>query len=133
MSCGILQSTRGFHGHRCSHETIASTEGKVVMFGMPTPAQQREYTRLSGLLQAIGRRFYTELPGGSTSLLMKVENGRVLLEGYDHYGKLLGTVPNEKTSGAFRVALAGSFAGAISPDPDGVVAIISNPAAVKAL
>ncbi len=100
---------------------------------MPTPEQQREYARLSGLLQAIGMRYYKELPSGSTSLLMKVENGKVLVEAYDQAGKLIGTVPNENTSSAFRATLESKFAGAISPDPDGIIAIISNPTSVKAL
>jgi hypothetical protein len=100
---------------------------------MPTPEQQREYVRLSGLLQAIGMRFYNELPSGSTSLLMKVENGKVLVEAYDQRGKRIGTVPNENTSSAFRATLESTFARTISPDPDGIIAIVSNPTSVKAL
>ncbi len=100
---------------------------------MPTPAQQREYARLSGLLQAIGMRYYKELPSGSSSLLMKVENGNVVVEAYDQSGKCIGTVPNENTSSAFRATLEGTFARAISPDPDGIIAIISNPTSVKSL
>ena len=98
---------------------------------MPTPEQQREYSRLSGLLQAIGMRYYKELPSDSTSLLMKVENGKVLVEVYDRVGKFIGAVPNETTSSAFRAALEDTFARTISPDPDGIVAIISNPTSVE--
>jgi len=100
---------------------------------MPTLEQQREYAKLSGLLQAIGMRYYVELPSGSSSLLMKVKNGKVLVEAYDGSGKLIGTVPDEDTSSAFRATLERTFAGAISPDPDGVIAIISNPTSVKGL
>jgi hypothetical protein len=98
---------------------------------MPTPEQQREYTRLSGLLQEIGMRYMKELPNGSTSLLMKVNDGKVLVEAFDQNGKLIGTVPNEKTSSAFRTALQSTFEHTISPDPDGVGAIISNPMTVR--
>jgi hypothetical protein len=100
---------------------------------MPTPEQQREYARLSGLLQAIAMRYYWELPNGSTSLLMKVENGKVLVEAYDQHGKHVGTVPNESTSSAFCAALEGTFSLVTSPDPDGIIAIIWNPTSVKPL
>jgi hypothetical protein len=100
---------------------------------MPTPEQQREYTRLSGLLQAIGMRYYVELPSGSSSLLMKVKNGKVLVEAYDQSGKLIGTVPDENTSSAFRAALEDTFSLVTSPDPDGIIAIIWNPTSVKPL
>lgn len=101
--------------------------------GMPTPEQQREYTRLSGLLQAIGMRYIKELPSGSTSLLMKVNDGKVVVEVFDQKGKLIGTVPNEKTSSTFRAALQSTFQHTVSPDPDGVGAIISNPMTVRSL
>ena len=91
---------------------------------MPTPEQQREYTRLSGLLQTIGIRFINELPNGSTSLLMKVNKGKVLVEAYDQQGKLIGTIPNDRTSSALRATLQSTFEPTVSPDPDGVVAII---------
>src|SRR5260221_7487915 len=94
---------------------------------MPTPEQQKEYARLSGLLQVIGMRNIKELPSGSTSLLMKVNDGMVTVEAYDQKGKLIGTVPNEKTSSAFRTALQSAFEHTVSPDPDGVVAIIASP------
>ncbi|SRR5258706_13756767 len=100
---------------------------------MPTPEQQREYTRLSGLLQAIGMRYIKELPDGSTSLLMKVNDGKVLVEAYDQKGKVIGTVPNDKTSSAFGAALQNTFEHTVSPDPDGVIAIISNPMTVRSI
>jgi hypothetical protein len=62
---------------------------------MLTPEQRREYVRLSSLLQAVGMRYYKELPSGSCSLLMKVENGKVLVEAYNQIGKPIGTVPSE--------------------------------------
>ncbi len=77
---------------------------------MPTPEQQRQYTRLSGQLQAIGLDYHRELPSGSTSLLLKVSDGEVLVEAYDPHGKMIGTVPNERTSDAFRSDLERAFA-----------------------
>jgi hypothetical protein len=62
---------------------------------------------------------------------MKVSNGKVLVEAYDQHGKVIGTVPNEKTSSAFRSELERAFSQAVSPDPDGVIAIISNPMIVR--
>ena len=91
---------------------------------MPTPEQQRLYTKLSGQLQAIGLDFYRELPTGAKSLLMKNDEGKVMVEVYDNGGKLIGTVPNERTSTRLRTALQSTFAHAISPDPDGVIAIL---------
>ena len=52
---------------------------------------------------------------------MKVNGGTVLVEAYDRSGKLIGTIPNEKTSTAFRAALQNTFLHSVSPDPDGVV------------
>jgi hypothetical protein len=91
---------------------------------MPSPDQQREYTRLSALLQAIGIRHRAELPSGATSLLMKVIDGNVLVEVYDRMGKRIGDIPDTKTSSALRAALQQTFNSAVSPDHDGVVAII---------
>jgi hypothetical protein len=81
---------------------------------MPTPEQQIEYTRLSGLLQAIGHRYYKELPNGATSLRLTNTGGKVLLEVYDRLGKQIGIVPNEKTSSALSADLQRAFAHATS-------------------
>jgi hypothetical protein len=56
---------------------------------------------------------------------MKVINGKVILEFYDNRGKLIGTVPTEKTSRVFHDALQRAFEHTISPYPDGIVTIIS--------
>ena len=53
-------------------------------------------------------QFKAELPSGATSLLMKVINGKVLVEVYDRMGKKIGDIPSEKTS----------------PDHDGVIALV---------
>jgi len=76
---------------------------------MPTPEQQREYTRLSRQLQAIGHRYLKELPNGAASLSLTVANGIVTVDVYDRMGKQLGTVPNESTSGSLRSDLETAF------------------------
>lgn len=78
---------------------------------------------MSGQLQAIGLRDQAELQSGATSLLMKVDDGKVLVEAYDRMGKKIGDIPDDKTSSALRDALQNTFQFAISPDHDGVVAI----------
>ena len=55
---------------------------------------------------------------------MKVSDGKVLIEVYDEMGKKIGDIPDAKTSGALRGTLQNTFQVAISPDHDGVVAII---------
>lgn len=90
---------------------------------MPTPEQQREYTRLSALLQDIGIRYRKELPRGSTSLAVIVNEGKVLVEVYDSNGKTIGKLPNESTSFALRNDLERAFARATLPD-ENVIALI---------
>jgi len=110
-----------------SLRAVAAWEAEFVKAGIrlvPAPERQKEYARLSGLLQAIGLRYKTELPSGATSLLMKVSDGKVLIEVYDEMGKKIGDIPDAKTSGALRGTLQNTFQVAISPDHDGVVAII---------
>ncbi|MGA8086434.1 MAG: hypothetical protein WCA10_03955 [Terracidiphilus sp.] len=106
---------------------VAAWQAEFVKAGIkivPSPEQQKEYTRLSALLQAIGIRHRPELPSGATSLLMKVMDGNVLVEVYDRMGKKIGDIPDAKTSSALRDALQQTFQSAISPDHDGVIAII---------
>jgi hypothetical protein len=55
---------------------------------------------------------------------MKVNDGKVSVEVYDRMGKKIGDIPNDKTSTALRDALQNTFQYAISPDHDGVIAII---------
>jgi hypothetical protein len=106
---------------------VAAWQAEFVKAGLRivlSPEQQKEYTRLSGQLQAIGIRHRAELPCGTTSLLMKVTDGNVLVEVYDRMGKKIGDIPDGKTSSALRGVLQQTFQSAISPDQDGVIAII---------
>jgi hypothetical protein len=110
-----------------SLRAVAAWEAEFVKAGLkivPPPERKKEYARLSGQLQAIGLRYKAELPSGATSLLMKVSEGSVLVEVYDKMGKKIGDIPDEKTSSALRDVLQQTFQFAISPDHDGVIAII---------
>ncbi|MGC2285325.1 MAG: hypothetical protein WA542_08755 [Candidatus Acidiferrum sp.] len=93
---------------------------------MPTPEQQREYTRLSGLLQQICMRYSWELPDGTTSVLLTNKVRKVRVEAYRN-SEVIGIIPNENTSTAFAADLTRYFADITSPDPDGVIAIVSSP------
>ena len=56
---------------------------------VPTPKRWKGCARFSGLLQAIGLRQKAELPSGATSLLMKVNYGKVQVEVYDWWERKL--------------------------------------------
>ena len=88
------------------------------------PEQQREYLRLSDLLQQICIHYRHELPEGTTSVRLTNPAQKVRLEAHDKAGKSLGIIPNDKTSSAFQRALATLFANETSPDPDGILALI---------
>jgi hypothetical protein len=106
---------------------VAAWEAEFVKAGLkivPSPERQKEYARLSGLLQAIGMRYRAELPSGSTSLLMKLNEGNFVVEVYDRAGTKIGVVPHDQTSSGLRDALRQTFHGAVLPDHDGVIAII---------
>jgi hypothetical protein len=92
---------------------------------MPTPEQQREYTRLSGLLQQVCMRYARELPSGTTSVLLTNKDRKVRVEAYKN-SQIIGIIPNDKTSPAFAADLTRYFADVTSPDPDGVVAMVSS-------
>src|SRR5207249_3195095 len=83
---------------------------------MPTPEQQKEYTRLAGLLMAVGQRHRSELPRDAISLALWVNDGKVRVEVYDSGGKIIGTIPNSTTSSAFRSDLERLFAHETLPD-----------------
>ena len=106
---------------------MAAWESEFVKAGLkivPPPERQKEYERLSGLLQAIGIRFRAELPSGATSLLLKLNDGSFLVEVYDRMGTKIGDIPQDQTSTGLREALRQTFYGEVSPDHDGVIAII---------
>jgi hypothetical protein len=92
--------------------------------GMPTPAQQKEYWRLSDILIAIGQRYYRELPNGAASLALTNE-GKVSVDVYDKQGKVIGTIPNDTTSSAFRTDLERAFARITLPD-ENLIVFVSN-------
>jgi hypothetical protein len=98
---------------------------------MLTSEQQEEYARLSSLLQSIGQRYFQELPHATVTLVLTVNDRRVLVEAYDRMGRKLGDVPNEATSSALRSELEAAFAQAALPD-ENVVATVANPLRLSA-
>jgi hypothetical protein len=98
---------------------------------MPTPEQQDEYTRLSGQLQSIGQRYFKELPHGSVSLVLTLNQGNVLVEAYDRMGRKLGEIPNHWTSSEFRSDLEQAFAQVTLPD-ENITTTVSNPMRLSA-
>ena len=98
---------------------------------IPTMEQQREYTRLSGLLQQICIRYGRELPPGTTSVVLTVNNKSLRVEAYEG-SKSLGFIPNATTSTFFVQDLARVFSHVNLPE-DGVIAIVSNSIAVKGM
>ena len=91
---------------------------------MAKPEQQREYLRLSGLLQQLCIHYRQELPERTTSVRLTNPAQKVRIEAYDKAGKSLGIIPNDKTSFAFQRELATFFANETSPDPDGILALV---------
>jgi hypothetical protein len=83
---------------------------------MPTPEQQGEYARLSGQLQSIGQKYFKELPHGSVSLVLTLNEGHVLVEAYDRMGRKLGDIPNHWTSHEFLSELENTFGQITLPD-----------------
>ena len=98
---------------------------------MLTPEQQTEYTRLSAQLQSIGQRYFKELPHGSVSLVLTVNQGKVLVEAYDRMGRKLGEIPNQWTPSEFRSDLEQAFALVTLPD-ENITTIVSNPMRLSA-
>jgi hypothetical protein len=93
---------------------------------MRTPEQEREYARLSGQLGRLAQRYFKELPHGSVSLVLTVNQGNVLVESYDRMGRKLGDIPNQWTSDEFRSELQDAFAQVTLPD-ENIEAMVTNP------
>lgn len=84
-----------------SLRAVAAWESEFVKAGfkiVPPPERQKEYARLSRLLQEIGMRYRAELPNGATSLLLKLNDGSFLVEVYDRMGKKIGDISQDQPS-----------------------------------
>jgi hypothetical protein len=90
---------------------------------MPTPEQQREYTRLSSRLQQLCLLYYHEIPEGTTSVLLTITDRKARLAAYKSNGDLIAVFPNASTSIGFREALT-RIANVSSLDADGITAIL---------
>jgi hypothetical protein len=104
--------------------TVCAPAPPLSFSAMPTPEQQREYMRLSALLQQVCMRHKSQLPGGTASVLVTAHDGEIRLDAYDRFGKIIGTIPNEETSDGFLSDLTRLFFGSVTSDPDGIVASI---------
>jgi hypothetical protein len=108
-------------------KAVAAWESEFAKAGLRIarpPDRQKEYARLSGVLQAIGIRYRTLLPSGATSLLLRLNDGSLLVEVYDRTGVKISEIPDDTTPAVLRDTLRQAFQGQVSPDHDGVVAII---------
>lgn len=90
---------------------------------MPTPEEQRQYTRLSAALQRIGHTFSRELPTGTTSLHLHSVNGQPYLDSYDRAGEIIATVRADQMPQPLRDPIE-CIAREPCPDPDGVVCLL---------
>jgi len=79
-------------------------------------------TGVSLLLREVCLGYQSELPSGTTSVVLKNPNHKIQVEAYDQTGKLIGIIPSEKTSSAFQHELTAIFGNVRSPDPDGIIA-----------
>ena len=79
----------------------------------------------------MGERYFKELPHGSVSLVLTVNQGNVLVEAYDRIGRKLGEIPNQWTSVALRSELEDAFGKLALPD-ENITTVVSNPMRLSA-
>jgi hypothetical protein len=72
---------------------------------MPTPEEQRRYTKLSAALQQVGHSFCRELPVATASLHLHSVDGQPRLDAYDRAGKIVATLASEQTPKPLRDAI----------------------------
>jgi hypothetical protein len=100
---------------------------------MPTPEEQKLYTKLSGELQAIGTRHYHELPKSGVSLSVSVAGGKAILDVYDRLGKVIATFPNTSSSPELTELLQKYFVGVTFPSGEtSIIAFVHPPTAFSA-
>ena len=74
----------------------------------------------------MGQWYFKELPHGSVSLVLTVNQGYVLVEAYDRMRRKLEEIPNQWTSSAFRSELENAFGKVTLPD-ENITTMVSNP------
>lgn len=87
---------------------------------MPTAAEEDgQYRRRSAELRKIGRAS-RELPLSTSSLHLLSLNGQSRLHAYNRTGKIVATLPTERTPKLIRNAIQ-RLAGELLPDSDGII------------
>ena len=87
---------------------------------MPTAAEEDgQYRRRSAELRKIGRAS-RELPLSTSSLHLLSLNGQSRLHAYNRTGKIVATLPTERTPKLIRNAIQ-RLAGELLPDSDGMI------------
>ena len=87
---------------------------------MPTPEEQRQYTRLSTELQRIGHAVSGDLPAGTASLRLHSIDGNPYLDAYNRAGKIVATLRTDQMPEALREPIE-RLAQQNCPDPDGII------------
>jgi hypothetical protein len=90
---------------------------------MPTPEEQKQYTKLSCGLRQVGLDYAQQLPAGAASLLLHPIYGRLYLDAYDRNGKLIGTRRSDQMPEAMRLTIE-QLANEACPNPDGITAML---------
>ena len=87
---------------------------------MPTTIEEEgQYRRRSAELRKIGRAS-RELPLSTSSLHLLPLNGQARLHAYNRTGKIVATLPTERTPKLVRDAIK-RLAGELLPDLDGII------------
>jgi hypothetical protein len=87
---------------------------------MPTPEQQRQYSKLSGELQELSHSFLPSLPDGTASLHLHSNGGQVQLDAYDATGKIIRKLQSDQIPEPFREAIQ-RLGREDCPDADGII------------
>ena len=91
---------------------------------MRTPEERREYRRLSGLLREVCIGYQSELPNGTTSVLLTNPNHKIRIKAYDQVGEDHRNHLKRDNLIGFSARAYGRLRNVTSPDPDGILAII---------
>jgi hypothetical protein len=88
-------------------------------FMPPSTEEESQYRRCSAALRLIGRSS-RELPLSTSSLHLLSLNGQFRLHAYNRTGKMIATLPTERTPKLIRDAIQ-RLASELVPDSDGII------------